>query len=50
MENKEKRLNVSISAELHTKLKVKAASQNKTLAQWVIEAIQGKLDKEDKQE
>ena len=42
-----KRLNVPIPAELHKQLKVTVALQGKTLAQWVIEAIQDKLDKED---
>lgn len=41
-----KRLNVQIPASLHTKLKVSAAVQGKTLAQWVLEAIQDKLQKE----
>ena len=41
-----KRLNVPIPTSLHTKLKVLSAAQEKTLAQWVIEAIQDKLKKE----
>ena len=41
-----KRLNVPIPASLHMKLKVTVAMQGKTLAQWVIEAIQDKLQKE----
>lgn len=41
-----KRLNVPIPASLHTKIKVAATIQGKTLAQWVIEAIQDKLQKE----
>lgn len=45
-----KRLNVPIPASLHTKLKVTAATQEKTLAQWVIEAIQDKLKKESEAE
>ena len=49
MENKEKRLNVPITVELHTKLKVRAAIQNKTLTQWVLEAIQDKLNKEEEE-
>lgn len=42
-----KRLNVSIPTSLHTELKIRAAIQGKTLAQWVIEAIQDKLQKEE---
>ncbi len=45
-----KRLNVPIPASLHTELKVTVAMQGKTLAQWVIEAIQDKLQKESKTE
>lgn len=41
-----KRLNVPIPASLHTELKVTATIQGKTIAQWVIEAIQDKLQKE----
>lgn len=41
-----KRLNVPIPASLHTKLKVTAAVQEKTISQWVIEAIEDKLKKE----
>lgn len=41
-----KRLNVPIPATLHTRLKVIVAEQQKTLAQWVLEAIQDKLAKE----
>lgn len=41
-----KRLNVPIPISLHTELKVTATIQGKTLAQWVIEAIQDKLQKE----
>ena len=41
-----KRLNVPIPTSLHTELKVTVAIQGKTLAQWVIEAIQEKLQKE----
>ena len=41
-----KRLNVPIPASLHTQLKVTATIQGKTLAQWVIEAVQDKLHKE----
>ncbi len=41
-----KRLNVPIPSSLHTELKVTATIQGKTLAQWVIEAIQDKLQKE----
>lgn len=41
-----KRLNVPIPAQLHTELKVTVAKQGKTLAQWVMEAIQDKLQKE----
>ncbi len=41
-----KRLNVPIPASLHTELKVAATIQGKTLAQWVIEAIQDKLQNE----
>lgn len=41
-----KRLNVPIPASLHTQLKVTATIQGKTLAQWVIEAVQDKLQKE----
>lgn len=43
-----KRLNVSIPASLHTKLKITATIQEKTLSQWVIEALQDKLQKETK--
>lgn len=42
-----KRLNVPIPASLHTELKVTATVQGKTLAQWVLEAVQEKLEKED---
>lgn len=45
-----KRLNVPIPVSLHTELKVTATIQGKTLAQWVIEAIQDKLQKESKSE
>lgn len=41
-----KRLNVLIPIELHTEIKVKTALQNTTIAQWVIEALQEKLEKE----
>lgn len=41
-----KRLNVPIPASLHTQLKVTATIQGKTLAQWVIEAVEDKLQKE----
>ena len=41
-----KRLNVPIPTSLHTELKVTATIQGKTIAQWVIEAIQDKLQKE----
>lgn len=41
-----KRLNVPIPASLHTELKVTATVQGKTLAQWVLEAVQEKLEKE----
>lgn len=41
-----KRLNVPIPASLHTELKVTATVQGKTLAQWVLEAVQEKLKKE----
>lgn len=41
-----KRLNVPIPTKLHTELKVTVAKQGKTLSQWVIEAIQDKLQKE----
>lgn len=41
-----KRLNIPIPAQLHTELKVIVAKQGKTLAQWVMEAIQDKLEKE----
>ncbi len=41
-----KRLNVPIPANLHTKLKITATTQEKTLTQWVLEAIQEKLQKE----
>ncbi len=43
-----KRLNVPIPATLHTELKVTATVQGKTLSQWVIEALQDKLQKETK--
>jgi len=43
-----KRLNVPIPAALHTELKVTATVQGKTLSQWVIEALQDKLQKETK--
>lgn len=43
-----KRLNVPISSELHTEIKVQAAKDGKTIAQWVLEAIQNKLDTENK--
>ena len=41
-----KRLNVPIPASLHTELKITVATQNKTLTQWVMEAIHDKLKKE----
>lgn len=41
-----KRLNVPIPASLHTELKVTATVQGKTLAQWVLEAVHEKLEKE----
>lgn len=41
-----KRLNVPIPTSLHTKLKVTAAIQGKTITQWAIEAIEDKLQKE----
>jgi len=41
-----KRLNVPIPASLHTKIKINATIQGKTLTQWVLEAIQDKLHKE----
>lgn len=41
-----KRLNVPIPAQLHKDLKVTVAKQGKTLAQWVLEAVQDKLQKE----
>lgn len=46
MSEKIKRLNVPIPASLHTELKITATIQDKTIAQWVIEAIQYKLQKE----
>lgn len=44
-----KRLNVPISADLHTQLKVTATVQGKTLTQWVLEAVEEKLGKENNQ-
>ncbi len=41
-----KRLNVPIPTSLHTELKITATIQGKTLTQWVLEAIQDKLQKE----
>ncbi len=41
-----KRLNIPIEAELHKQLKVKAAEQGTTVAQFVREAIKEKLEKE----
>lgn len=48
MSEETKRLNVLIPIELHTEIKVKTALQNTTIAQWVIEALQEKLEKEKK--
>lgn len=45
MENT-KRINIAIAEEVHKELKIIAASQGKTLAQVVNEAIVEKLDNE----
>lgn len=41
-----KRLNVLISADLHRDMKVEAAKKGITIAQFVVEAIADKVDKE----
>ncbi len=41
-----KRLNAVIPLELHTEIKVQASKQGKTIAQWLLEAIKDKLEKE----
>ena len=43
-----KRLNVVISTDLHRDLKVAVAKKGTTIAQFVVEAIAEKLEKEDK--
>ena len=40
------RLNAVIPLELHTEIKVQASKQGKTIAQWLLEAIKDKLEKE----
>ena len=41
-----KRLNVVISADLHRELKVEVAKQGTTIAQYVAEAIEEKINRQ----
>lgn len=46
MAEKKKRLNVQVSDELHTELKIASARKGKTITDYVTDAIKEKIDKD----
>lgn len=45
--NKKKRLSMEIAAEMHKQLKIRAASANLSITDWVLQAIIQKLTQEE---
>ncbi len=43
MPDKKKKLNISVDVELHKQLKIKTVEQDKTITEYVIEAITEKI-------
>ena len=46
MSDNKKKLNIAVSTELHKQLKIKTVEQDKTITEFVTEAIQEKIERD----